>query len=300
MKMSFRPILTLLAAVLCGNLVCAQTPPGTGTTTNAAAAPARGGGFRGGGGPGRPADVASPRTDANSKLAHEQLLEKAKKGGIDIYFVGDSITRRWGATDYPQFLANWNTNFFGWNAADFGWGADLIENMLWRLENGELDGVNPKIIVILGGINNVGTFPGGDAKVENITRGLKALVNICQQKAPGATIILTGIFPRNDNMAVIPTINSINDNLAKMADGKKIRYLNVNDKLADKDGRLFEGMSADRLHPSLKGYQIWADGLKPIFTEILGPPAKTDHAPPPTGDPSAAQPRGGAPGGAPK
>jgi len=230
---------------------------------------------------------AAPRTDRNSQIAHQQLLEKARKGGIDVYFVGDSIARRWDATDYPEFLANWNTNFFGWNAADFGWGADLIENMLWRLENGELDGVHPKIIVLLAGINNVGTVPGGEAKVENITRGLKALVSVCQQKAPDAIIILTALFPRNDSMAVIPEINRINDNLANMADGKKIRYLNVNDRLAGKDGKLFEGISKDKLHPSLKGYQVWADGLKPIFTEILGPPAKTDHAPPPTGDPSA-------------
>jgi lysophospholipase L1-like esterase len=93
-------------------------------------------------------------------------------------------------------------------------------------------------------------------------------------------------------MAVIPTINKINDNLARVADGKRIRYLNVNDKLADKDGKLFEGMSKDKLHPSLKGYQVWADGLKPIFTELLGPPAKTDHAPPPTGDPSASKSSG--------
>ena len=80
-------------------------------------------------------------------LAHQQLLEKKTKGKIDVYFEGNSIVRRWGATDYPEFLANWNANFFGWNAADFGWGADRIENMLWRIENGELDGVNPKIIV---------------------------------------------------------------------------------------------------------------------------------------------------------
>jgi (4-O-methyl)-D-glucuronate---lignin esterase len=239
------------------------------------------------GGFNRPADKPAPRADRNSQVAHEQLIEKARKGGIDVYFLGDSITRRWGATDYPEFLANWKTNFFGWSAANFGWGADQIENMLWRVENGELDGVQPKIIVVLAGINNVGTVPGGDAKVENITRGLKALVSTCQQKAPGAVIILTALFPRNDNMAVIPTINRINDNLAKMADGKKIRYLNVNDKLADQDGRLFDGISKDKLHPGLKGYQVWADGLKPIFTEILGAPAKTDHAPPPTGDPSA-------------
>ena len=246
----------------------------------------------------QPADQAIPRKDTNSQLAHTQLLEKAKKGGIDIYFEGDSITRRWGTSDpqYKDNLANWNSNFFGWNAADFGWGADSTQNILWRLENGELDGVNPKIIVLLAGINNVGTRPGGDAKVEDITRGLKAIVDICQKKAPDATIILTGIFPRNDNLAVIPTINQINDNLARFADGKKIRYLNVNDKLADRDGKLFEGMmNRDKLHPAVKGYQVWADGLKPIFTELLGPPAGTDHAPPPTGDPSAAVGAGATP-----
>src|ERR1700730_16087663 len=103
-----------------------------------------------------PADQPVARTDQNSLVAHSQLLEKAKKGRIDIYFEGDSITRRWGATDYPELLANWNQNFFGWNAADFGWGADTIQNILWRLGNGELDGVNPKIIVLLAGANNVG------------------------------------------------------------------------------------------------------------------------------------------------
>jgi lysophospholipase L1-like esterase len=220
-------------------------------------------------------------------------LEKAKKGGIDIYFEGDSITRRWGASDaqYKDLLANWNSNFFGWNAADFGWGADSIENILWRLQNGELDGVNPKVIVLLAGINNVGARPGNDAKIAGITRGIKAILDTCQAKAPDANIILTAIFPRNDNLAVIPEINKINENIAQFADGKKIRFLDVNDKLADKDGRLFDGMMnpGDKLHPTVKGYQVWADGLKPIFTELLGPPARTDHAPPPTGDPGAAK-----------
>lgn len=269
MNRSVRFILTVFVSAICGTLAGAQPAESAN----------------------RPADQAAPRTDRNSQIAHEQLLEKAKKGGIDVYFLGDSITRRWGATDYPEFLANWKTNFFGWNAANFGWGADRIENVLWRVENGELDVVHPKIIVVLAGINNVVTTPGSDAKVESITRGLKALVKVCQEKAPDAVVILTALFPRNDNMAVIPTINRINENLAGMADGRKVRYLNVNDQLADKDGKLFEGMSKDRLHPSLNGYQVWADGLKPIFTEILGPPAKTDHAPPPTGDPSAKAPR---------
>ena len=234
------------------------------------------------------ADRPAPREDANSKLAHAQLLEKAHAGGIDVYFVGDSIARRWGATDYPELLASWKANFFGWNAADFGWGADRTEHILWRLENGELDGVNPKIIVVLAGTNNIGSQPGDAAKVDDITRGLQAIVDVSRRKAPKATIILTAIFPRNDNMAVMPEIDRVNANLARMADGRTIRFVNVNDRLADKDGRLLDGMmNPDNLHPTIRGYQIWADALKPLFTEILGPPASTDHAPPPTGDPSA-------------
>ncbi len=233
--------------------------------------------------------MPAPRTDANSAAAHTQLLEKAKQGRTDIYFEGDSITRRWGATDYPELLANWKQNFFGWNASDFGWGADLIQNILWRLENGELDGVKPKVIVLLAGTNNIGNRLPADesAKVEDVTRGIQAVLRAMQEKAPGAVIILTAIFPRNDNMAVMPMINRINERLAGLADGKRVRFLNVNNKLADAEGRLFDGMmNADRLHPAIPGYQVWADGLKPIFTELLGPPAAEDHAPPPTGDPS--------------
>jgi lysophospholipase L1-like esterase len=240
-----------------------------------------------------PADQAAPRTDRNSQIAHEQLLAKTKQGRIDVYFEGDSITRRWGATDYPQLLENWKQNFFGWNAADFGWGADRVENILWRLENGELDGIHPKVIVLLAGTNNVGGHvpPEGIEKAAaNVTNGLAAVVRVMQAKAPNATIIVTGIFPRNDSFAVMPEIDQINANLAKMADGRKVRYLNVNDKLADGSGKLYDGMMNDRdkLHPQLKGYQVWADALKPILTELLGPPASEDHGPPPTGDPSAA------------
>ena len=110
-----------------------------------------------------------------------------------------------------------------------------------------------------------------------------------QSKAPDAVIIVMGIFPRNDNMDVMPEIERINANLANMADGRKIRYLNINGQLADRDGRLHDGMMSarDKLHPTVKGYQVWADGLKPLLTELLGPPAKEDHAPSPTGDPSA-------------
>jgi lysophospholipase L1-like esterase len=240
-----------------------------------------------------PADRATPRTDSNSMLAHRQLLEKRTKGTIDVYFMGNSITRRWGATDYPQFLANWRENFHGWNAADFGWGADGLEHMLWRVENGELDGVNPKVIVLLAGTNNVGKVPGGDDKVADIGRGLRALVDLMRRKAPDATIVLTGIFPRADSLPTAPAINAeiarINAGLAAMADGRTIRYVNVNDRLTNADGSLRTELFMDALHPNVRGYQLWADALEPVLRELLGPPAREDHAPPPTGDPSAAR-----------
>jgi lysophospholipase L1-like esterase len=286
-KLPFALSWALLASVAAS----AQVPP-------AASAPAVEQTTGRGGGPALPqvpAWEAQARVDGNSRLAHEQLLEKRTKGRIDIYFAGDSIVRRWGATDYPQLLSNWNENFRGWNAANFGWGADRTQNILWRLQNGELDNVHPKVIVLLAGTNNVGTQPASEAKITEITRGLEAIVALMREKAPAATIIVTGIFPRNDSLAVMPAISAINANLSKLADGRTIRFLNVNDRLADANGVLVDGvMNADRLHPSVKGYQIWADALKPIFTELLGPPATEDHAPPPTGDPSAAA-RGGPP-----
>jgi lysophospholipase L1-like esterase len=235
-----------------------------------------------------PADQPRMRADRNSHVAHQQLLAKAKSRGIDVYFEGDSITRRWGATDYPDFLADWQKTFHGWNAADFGWGGDRTENILWRLENGELDGVNPKVIVLLAGTNNVGKEPGDEAKVKDITRGLSAIVLTLREKAPEATIVVTAIFPRSDSPAVMPTIVRVNLNLAKLADGKSVRFLDINQSLADAKGKLHNGMLVDGLHPSLAGYAAWADGLRPILTELLGMRAATDHAPPPTGDPSAA------------
>lgn len=234
------------------------------------------------------------RTDQNSRTAHAQLLEKTKQGKIDIYFEGDSITRRWGALDYPELLANWKENFFGWNTANFAWGGDNVQNILWRLQNGELDNVHPKVIVLQAGTNNIGgrsSIGDDDPRIAVVTAGIKTIQSLFHEKIPDAVIIFTGVFPRNDNRTdptgVMPVINKINENIAAMADGKKIRYLNINNQLANEDGNLYDGMTMDNLHLSLQGYQIWANALKPILTELLGPPAKEDHAPPPTGDPSA-------------
>ena len=89
-------------------------------------------------------------------------------------------------------------------------------------------------------------------------------------------ILLIGITPRNTNgtTALMSTINQINSRMARFADGRTIKYLNLNDRLADKDGKLYEGMTEDGLHLTDKGYQVWADAMKPILIEWLGPPSR--------------------------
>jgi lysophospholipase L1-like esterase len=223
-----------------------------------------------------PADKPVARNeDPTWVRKHLELLERAKRGNIELYFAGDSITRRWEGE--VRHKANWDQNFGGWKSANFGAGGDLLQNLLYRIENGELDGVNPKVIVLLIGTNNVGFVPveGSNATlVEDTTKGIKACLNALRQKAPKAKILLMGITPRNTNgtTALMPTINQINSRIAKFADGKTIKYLNINDKLADSDGKLNDGMTEDGLHLTNQGYQVWADAMKPILIEWLGPP----------------------------
>jgi lysophospholipase L1-like esterase len=232
-----------------------------------------------------------PRDDANSMLAHQQLLKKARAGHIDLYFLGDSITRRWGATDYPQLLEHWNASFHGWNAGNFGWGGDKVANILWRIRNGELDGVNPRVIVLLAGTNDVGNHlppEGVDPAAARIASGIEMLVGAVRAKAPDATVILMGILPRGDNPAVMPLIDAINMRIAGFANGQRVRYLNINRQLTAADGSLLPGMMmAEQLHPALPGYRVWAAALEPLLAQLLGPRAAEDHAPPPTGDPAA-------------
>jgi lysophospholipase L1-like esterase len=223
------------------------------------------------------ADVAVPRLDANSNVAHGQLLAKTKDGQTDVYFLGDSIVRRWGATDYPDLLANWKKNFHGWNAGNFGWGADRTQHVLWRIQNGELDNVKPKVVVLLAGTNNV----AAGESVADVARGIGAIVATIREKAPQATVIVTGILPRFDRAPLAPVIGEVNTAVAKLADGRTVRYLDPGQRIRP------EMLNRDKLHPGVAGYQVWADALKPVLTELLGAPAAEDRGPRPTGDPSA-------------
>jgi len=314
MSRSFPVAMALAAATLLASIAFAAAPatpapaanPGAAPATSPAGAPGAAGGRRGGrgaGGAGAGApggggaargggslmDQIAVQNNDKSRTVHEHLLTKAKlgKGKIDVYVEGDSIMRRWGVDpevepNYAKYYAVWKETFWGYNAADFAWGADLIQNILWRLRNGELDDVNPKVVIFLGGTNNV----SGSNNVDDMTKGLTACFDEIHKKAPDATLVIIGILPRQPNFQA--TIDAINANLAKLADGKKTRFIDLKDKMVS-NGQLLPGMmNSDNLHPDTKGYQVIGEALKPILKEILGAPAATDHAPPPNWDPSAA------------
>ena len=231
--------------------------------------------------------VPRPRMDANSETAHAELVRKARSGTIDVYFVGDSIMRRWGALDYPELLAHFEESFFGWNAANFAWGGDRIENMLWRLDNGELAGVSPKVFVVQAGTNNLGDFATDEARVDAVVAGIEAIVERCRRHAPDALVVVTGVFPRRDRPELNASIAAVNERLAAVAAGDSVRFVNINDRLVDSRGVLGDEMSDDGLHLSLAAYRVWAGALRPLFEQRLGAPAARDRGPPPTGDPAA-------------
>jgi lysophospholipase L1-like esterase len=228
-------------------------------------------------GPGTPpavveaADKPAPRPGGWMNR-HNTYVEKAKKGGIDLYMLGDSITDFWG--NNPRFLPNWTKNLGGWNPGDFGISGDRTEHVLYRIENGELDGVHPKAIVLMIGTNNLPPAAGNTPA--QVADGVKAILGVLQQKQPQAKILLLAIFPRADARAgadIMEKINATNDLISKFDDGKQVKFLNINKVFLDADGKLTREIFADLLHPTEKGYQLWADAIRPTLTQWLGEPA---------------------------
>jgi lysophospholipase L1-like esterase len=229
-----------------------------------AGAPAQGLGARAGrGGPPSPANQPQARDDAR----HQGFVEIAQKGNIDLLFVGDSITDwfsnprggRGGAAPAPATgLEVWNANFGQFKPANFGIAGDTTQGVLWRMQNGELEGFKAKLIVLMLGTNNINRNP-----VDEIVDGDRLIIEEFKKRQPQAKVLLLGVFPRGADPAnpFRPTIKEINSKLAKLADNKQVFYMDIGDKFLTADGTLTTEIMADGLHPTAKGYQIWADAI---------------------------------------
>jgi lysophospholipase L1-like esterase len=207
------------------------------------------------------ATTPAPR-DPGWVKRHDGFVEIAKKGGVDLLFLGDSITDGWRGGGKTV----WEKNFGPLKAANFGIGGDRTEHVLWRLQHGELDGIKPKLAVLMIGTNNLGAN-----KDEEIADGVKAIVDELHKQTPQSKLLLLGIFPRGmkaDDPAR-DRIKHINSIIAKLDDGQTVKYLDIGDNFLEADGTLPKSIMPDALHPNAKGYEIWAESINPKVQEML-------------------------------
>jgi N-acetylglucosamine-6-sulfatase len=233
-----------------------QAPPGAPGAP--AAVPGRG---RGPIPPLGPATEPRPRDDAR----HQSFLEVAKAGNIDLLFVGDSITD-WWRNEQRGGLALWNQHFAPLKAANFGIAGDTTQGVLWRMQNGELEGFQAKLIVLMLGTNNINRNANDD-----IAEGDRAIVNEFLKRQPQAKVLLLGIFPRGgpaDN-PFRASIKAINAKLATIADNKRVFYMDIGGKFLAADGTLPVEVMPDGLHPNAQGYKIWADAIGARVKELM-------------------------------
>jgi len=193
---------------------------------------------------------------------HKQFLALAEKGGIDVVFIGDSITEGWGNN------AVWKKHYVPLKAANFGIGGDQTGHVLWRITEGkELDTITPKVAVVMIGTNNTGRD-----SAEQIAEGITLIVKTIQEKTPKTKVLLLGVFPRSvkADSPARKKISEINTIIAKLDDGgKKVKYLDIGQKFLTEDGTLTKEVMPDALHLSGKGYEIWAEAMNPTLQELL-------------------------------
>jgi lysophospholipase L1-like esterase len=204
------------------------------------------------------------KPDPRFEKLHASFLARGKAGPIGVLFLGDSITEGWGKA--PDV---WKQHYGACDPANFGIGGDRTEHVLWRIDNGELDGIHPKVLVLMIGTNNIGDTAA------HIERADEKIVAEIHQKLPDTKLLLLGIFPRGANPAdpkvavMRDKIKAVNAGLAKLEDGKQTRYLDIGDKFLAPDGKLTKDIMPDALHPNVKGYTIWADAMQPLLDEML-------------------------------
>jgi lysophospholipase L1-like esterase len=214
------------------------------------------------------AAMADPRIPEPKKSQvffdkHKAILERGKQPAT-VLFLGDSITERWtkdGASVWPHYDK--------YQAADFGIGGDRTQHVLWRIANGELDQIKPKVTVLMIGTNNLRY-----GEPDQIAEAIEMIVKQIREKT-GSKVLLLGIFPRganpsNDEVKMFRgKIAKVNERIAKLDDGEKIKYLDIGSAFLEKDGTISKAVMKDGLHPTEEGYKRWVDAMQPTLDNLL-------------------------------
>ncbi len=210
---------------------------------------------------------------------HQAVLDRVKQGHVDMILVGDSITHLWGGSPQPggngQYL--WDLCFGSRNAVNLGFGWDRTQHVLWRLQNGEIDGIHPRVAVVMIGTNNIGSNSPDD-----IATGVRTIVETLQQKLRGLKILLLAIFPRDHLPDTYnrQQVTMVNARISALGRRHGVTYLDLSPIFLEKDGSISPDMMRDYLHPTPKGYDLWARAMEPTLAKLFGDtPRYTEPAP---------------------
>lgn len=213
---------------------------------------------------GKPNDAVVPvPREGGWMKRHESFNERVKKGNVDLIFIGDSITQGWEGAGKKV----WEEFYGKRNAVNLGIGGDRTQHVLWRLENGNIEGIKPKLAVLMIGTNNSGSNTS-----EQIAAGVTAIVEKLRKELPETKVLVLGIFPRgaDKNDAKRKVNEGANERIAKLADDKHIFYLDIGEAFLEDDGTLSKEVMPDLLHLNEKSYRTWAESIEPKVKELMG------------------------------
>ena len=211
-----------------------------------------------------------PKAGNENFLAlHEEFLARAKSGPIGLLFLGDSITHQWQTAPHI-----WDHYFGKYQPANFGIGGDQTQHVIWRIAEGELDAISPKVVVLLIGTNNCGPY-----SAEEISAGIQKIISLIHEKIPATKVLALGTFPRGPRINAdgnpdnweshMEKIRAVNADLAALDNGDTIRHLDLTKNFTNEDGTIPKIIMPDQVHLTPAGYQLWADAMHPLLTEML-------------------------------
>ena len=204
--------------------------------------------------------IPVPRTEQEEKWVsnHEARVAAAKKGDIDVILIGDSITH------YSQRCQPYQRHFGDRKVLNLGQGGDRTQNVLWRLKNGEVEGIKPKVAMLMIGTNNVGR---GETP-EDTVLGVKAILAELKQRLPKTRVVLYSILPRDG--AIMAAVDKANAQLPALADGTQVNHVDLKEVFLNPDGSLNKLLyHTDNVHLSTEGYRAWFENAEPLIAAAL-------------------------------
>jgi len=216
-----------------------------------------------------PTCIPLKRTDWAEQY-HVNMLAREKKPDLQLVFLGDSITMMWRSqSGYEGGTPVWEQYYAPRHAGNFGISGDRTEHILWRItEGGDLDGLNPKVLVLLIGINNLLQT---QSKPADVAAGITTIVNYVKTKLPNTRILLLGDFPcwerpEHPHRQWVKDLNAL---IKPLGDKQRVWFLDLGDKFVEPDGTIIKEKLRDGLHLSEKGYWIWAEAMEPYLVDLL-------------------------------